>query len=104
MIFLKTMSNRDSTTIGDTMEETKDRHMRYHRAVQNPIRRNILRSMQKGNVKFESLSNDTGLDLKTLDWHIKMLEDGYCVERYEKDGETVFKLTKEGEVIDYLDK
>jgi DNA-binding transcriptional ArsR family regulator len=98
------MSNRDSSTIGDTMEETKDRHMRYHRAVQNPIRRNILRSMQKGNITFESLSDDTGLDSMTLEWHIRMLEDGYCVERYEIDGKIIFKLTKEGEVVDYLDK
>ena len=98
------MSDKESTTIAETMEETKERHTRYLRAVQNPIRRNILRSMQKGNVTIEAISNDTDLDAKSLEWHIKMLEQGYCVERYEKKGKTVFKLTKEGQVVDYLDK
>ena len=71
------MSEKDSTTIGETMEETKDRHTRYYRAVQNPVRRNILRSMQKGNLTIEDLTGDTGLDAKTLEWHIKILEYGF---------------------------
>jgi len=35
------MSDKDSKTIGDSMEETRDRHARYLRAVNNPVRRDI---------------------------------------------------------------
>jgi predicted transcriptional regulator len=98
------MSNKDSATIGNTMEETKERHVRYYRAIQNPVRRTILRSMQKGNLNIEALANDTGLNIETLDWHIKMLEHGFCVERVENEGRTIFKLTQEGKIIEYLDK
>ena len=49
------------------MEETKDRHRRYLRAINNPIRRSILRSMKEGNNKLESIADDVGLDQKMVD-------------------------------------
>jgi len=83
------------------MEETKDRHRRYLRAINNPIRRNILRSMKEGNSNPESIAEDVGLDLKTLDWHLSMLVDGFCVEKNSDDR---YVLTQEGLVVDYMDK
>ena len=89
-----------SKTVGDTMEETKDRHRRYLRAINNPIRRQILRSIKDGNHEVPSISADTGIDEKTVGWHIRVLMDGYCVIEHG----TRYNLTQEGLVVDYLDK
>ena len=86
------------------MEETKERHRRYLRAINNPIRRDILRSLKNGNDVIESISQDTEIDEKTVGWHLKVLLDGFCVEEvFEKD-ETKYTLTQEGLVVDYMDK
>ncbi|HUV55537.1 MAG TPA: winged helix-turn-helix domain-containing protein [Candidatus Krumholzibacteriaceae bacterium] len=97
------MSGGDSRTIGGSMEETKERHRRYLRAVNNPLRRRILRAVKEGHGTMESLEARLGVDAKTLDWHLRMLEDGYCVERVEEDGGTRFVLTQEGLVVDYIE-
>ena len=98
------MSDKDSKTIGDSMEETRDRHVRYLRAVNNPVRRDILRALKEGSNTIELLSDVTSLDAKTLDWHLEILEYGFCVESKGEAGERVFELTQEGLVIDYTDK
>ena len=97
------MSEGDSKTIGGSMEETKERHKRYLRAVNNPLRRRILRALKEGHETMESLEAHLGVDAKTLDWHMRILEDGYCVKRAEKDGGTHYVLTQEGFVVDYVE-
>jgi DNA-binding transcriptional ArsR family regulator len=89
-----------SKTVADSMEETKERHVRYLRAVNNPIRRGILRVIVEGNDTITSISEATKMDVKTLDWHLKILEDGFCIERAQEK----YVLTKEALVVDYLDK
>ncbi len=89
-----------SKTVGDTLEETRDRHRRYLRAINNPARRTVLRSLKDGNDTTASISADTGIDEKTVGWHIKVLMDGFCVE---ENGAT-YTLTQEGLVVDYMDK
>jgi DNA-binding transcriptional ArsR family regulator len=86
------------------MEETKDRHRRYLRAVNSPIRRKILRAMEKGHNTPESISKATELDLKSLDWHLKILIDGFCVEKEKSKCVDKFILTQEGRVVDFMDK
>ena len=85
------------------MEETKERHRRYLRAVNNPLRRRILRALKEGYGTTESLVARLGVDTKTVDWHMRILEDGYCVERAEEDGGTRYVLTQEGLVVDYVE-
>jgi DNA-binding transcriptional ArsR family regulator len=97
------VSGGDSKTIGDSMEETKERHRRYLRAVNNPLRRRILRALKEGSASMESLEAQLGVDAKTLDWHLRMLEDGYCVERAEDESGTRYVLTQEGLVVDYVE-
>jgi len=97
------MPDSPSRTVGDTLEETKDRHRRYLRAIYNPVRRNILRSMKDGHHEIASISEDTGIDEKTVGWHIRVLIDGYCIEASDSD-ETRYVLTQEGLVVDYLDR
>ncbi len=93
-----------SKTVTDSMEETKNRHRRYLRAINNPIRREILRAIQEGNDKLESISNAAKMDVKTLDWHLKILEDGFCLEITQDEDPVRYILTKEGSVVDFLDK
>jgi len=94
------MPDSPSRTVGDTLEETRDWHRRYLRAINNPLRRKILRSLKDDNDDIPSISEDTGIDEKTVGWHIRVLIDGFCVE---EDG-TRYVLTQEGLVVDYMDK
>jgi len=98
------LSGKDSKTIGKTMEETKEYHERYLRAMNNPTRRDILRALKEDDSTIKNLEASTGLDAKTLDWHLSILEHGFCVEKEEKEGETLYRLTQEGKVVDYVDK
>ncbi len=86
------------------MEETKERHRRYLRAMNNPIRRTILRELKSGSATLEDLKTRTDLDEKTLSWHMDILKWGYCVEKQMKDDRVYYLLTKEGSVVDYVDK
>ena len=97
------LSNK-SRTLSDTMEETKDRHRRYMRAIQHPIRRDILRAMEKGFTSMDELGKELGVDAKVLDWHLKSLEHGFCIERKGEGGSLCFVLTQEGRIVDYLDR
>jgi DNA-binding transcriptional ArsR family regulator len=86
------------------MEETKERHLRYLRAINNPVRRIILRELKGGSATIEDLKKRMELDEKTLSWHLDILEWGYCVEKQMKDDILYYLLTKEGSVVDYVDK
>ena len=97
------MARKDSKTIGDSMEETKEYHLRYLRAINNPLRREILRALKEGDANLETIQNRTGLDAKVVQWHLSILEHGFCVEKETRDGETFYKLTQEGEVVDYVE-
>ena len=86
------------------MEETKERHRRYLRAINNPVRRNILRAIEEGYTTLAELTEKTKIDEKTLDWHLQILEDGFCIERVGEGIQERIIITQEGNVIDYLDK
>jgi DNA-binding transcriptional ArsR family regulator len=86
------------------MEETKEYHVRYLRAVNNPLRRTILRALEDGDATIEVLQSSTGLDSEKLRWHLSILEHGFCVEKEVEEGKTVYKLTQEGKVVDFMDK
>lgn len=93
-----------SRTLGDTMEDTKDRHRRYMRVIQHPIRRDILRAMEKGINSIGALEKELGVEPKVLDWHLKSLEHGFCVKRTGEGDSLTFTLTQEGRIVDYLDR
>jgi DNA-binding transcriptional ArsR family regulator len=98
------LAGRDSRTIGDSIEKTKEFHTRYLRAINSPIRRDILRALRDGDATIETLQAKTSLDLKALEWHLSILEYGFCVEKEVRGGSTFYKLSKEGEVVDFMDK
>ncbi len=97
------MSKSDRTASG-SMEETKDRHQKYLRAINNPTRREILRAIKRGNKTTKSLTAALGLDEKTLEWHLSMLVYGFCIERKETSAGIEYESTKEGLVVDFMDK
>lgn len=93
-----------SRTVGGSIEETREYHLRYLRAVNNPVRRVILRALREGERSFEDLLTITGLEERVLRWHLEILESGFCLERVERDGKIYYNLTKEGEVIEYIER
>ena len=97
------MSEKGSKTVGRSIEETRQYHTRYLRAINSPLRREILRALKKGYATIEDLQSSTGLDNETLKWHLNVLEHGFCVEKAIKQGKLVYKLTQEGRVVDYLE-
>lgn len=98
------LSNEDPETAKSPLEETKEYHARYLRAMNNPLRRQILRALKDGDATIETLQSRTGLDAKELEWHLNILENGACVKKETRNGATLYKLTREGEVVDYVDR
>ena len=98
------LSGKNIKTIGKSMDETREYHERYLRAINNPLRIKILRAIKDGFLNIEDLELSTGLDASTLNWHLRVLENGFCVEKDPTEGKLVYKLTREGRVIDFLKK
>ena len=96
------MSKNRSKTTTDSIEETRLNHSRYLRAMNNPLRRNILRIIKEKNYTIEELENKTHLKKATLKWHLDIFENGFCIEKHVKEGKTIYTLTQEGKVIDFL--
>ena len=96
------MPEEDSKTIGKSIEDTRQYHTRYLRAINNSIRRKILKAIDDGSKTIEDLHLCTSLGIDTLNWHLTILENGFCVEKDFKEGKLVYKLTQEGKVVNYI--
>jgi len=81
----------------DSIEKSRVYHERYHKAVANPVRKKILKMISEGKSE-EDIMSELRINRKELNYHLKILEWGFCIER-DGDG---WKITKEGEIIDYL--
>ena len=97
------LSKKDSVNTSKSIEENRLYHTRYLRAINSPVRREILRALKKGYATMRDLQSSIGLDEKSLKWHLSVLEHGSCVEKEIKQGKLIYKLTKEGQVVDYLE-
>jgi predicted transcriptional regulator len=86
------------------MEEMREYHARFLTAMNSPIRRRILRALKPGARTVETLEPDTGLPSHVLEWHLSILEHGSCVRKEKRDGAVWYELTKEGRVVDYMDR
>ena len=74
----------------------KELHSRGLKALQNQIRRKLLRCIGEDTCSIESLAKDFDIDEKQLKYHLDMLEHSRVAEKVE-DG---WKLTERG--IGYL--
>lgn len=97
------MSKKRSRTINDSIEETRRYHTLYLRAINSPLRREILRALKRKHSTVDDLQSVTGLDKDALKWHLNILEHGFCVEKNVKKGEVFYKLTQAGRVVDHLE-
>lgn len=93
----------ETSPVSKSIEETRKYHTRYLRAINSPIRRKILRALKEDCATIEDLQSRTGLDKINLEWHLGVLEQGFCVEKDLKQGKLVYRLTQEGKVVDYLE-
>ena len=80
-----------------TLEEGEEYHKRYNYAVTHSIRRKILRLIDEGKSEDEIVS-ELGLKKNQLEYHLKILEWGFCIER--KGDRWV--ITKEGKIVDKI--
>lgn len=87
----------------ESIEESRQYHIRYLRAINSPLRRKILRALKEGYATIEDLRSSTGFDSDTLKWHLSVLEYGSCVKRSIKKGKAVYEITQEGKVVDYIE-
>jgi len=90
-----------------TLEGTKYLHDLYLKAVNHPIRREILNIVNEGKISKENLFNrlkegnildDEGV----LKYNIDYLLKAFCVKEIEDDDKTFYEITQSGEVVDYL--
>jgi DNA-binding transcriptional ArsR family regulator len=86
------------------MEEEKEYHRRYLRAVNHPLRKTILRLLLKQNMTAKQLAEKLKKDVNNLLWHLTFLEYGHCITHKRDNGRVVYMLTKEGNVINYLEE
>lgn len=80
-----------------SIELSREYHERYHKAVANPIRREILKLIRRG-LSEEEIAKSLKISLSELEYHVQVLQHGFCVEK--RDGKLV--VTKEGEVVDHI--
>jgi len=97
------LPDRKSKTTSESIEDTKQYHERLLIAVNNPLRRKILRALKERDSTIEDLESKTGLNKENLKWHLSLLEQGFCVEKDNKQGKVVYKLTQEGRVVDHME-
>jgi DNA-binding transcriptional ArsR family regulator len=87
-----------------SIEENRKYHRNFFLAINNPLRRRILRAIQDGYTTIDALQSITNLEIKILEWHLSYLEHCLCIERKNLNGTQEYKLTQEGEIINYLEK
>jgi len=82
----------------ESIEKSREYHKRYQIAINSPIRRKILKLVKDGK-NLDEIKKELSLNEKQLDYHLKILEWGFCIER---DGKRV-EITKEGMVVDHIE-
>ncbi|WP_340820365.1 winged helix-turn-helix domain-containing protein [Methanolobus sp. WCC4] len=83
---------------GKLKRDPKEEHDAKLKTLQNPVRRNIIKSLNEKKMTFDELKAEFNLDNMPLKLHLGMLEDTLYVE---KEDENTYVITPRGE--DYLD-
>ncbi|MFX0027922.1 MAG: hypothetical protein ACFE8B_01830 [Candidatus Hermodarchaeota archaeon] len=92
-----------------TVEGTKYLHSLYLKAVNHPIRREILNLVNKAKKisKEDLLQKLLELDLindePSLNYNMDYLVKAFCVKKVEEDNKIYFEITQSGQVVDYLE-
>jgi predicted MarR family transcription regulator len=93
---------------GKTVEGTKYLHSLYLKAVNHPVRREILIIVNEATkisknklldiVKAKDLVNDEA----SLDYNLDYLVKALCVKKTFEENEIYYEITQSGQVVDYL--
>ncbi|UCD96389.1 MAG: ArsR family transcriptional regulator [Candidatus Bathyarchaeota archaeon] len=92
-----------SKTVTKSIDETRQYHIQYLRAVNSPLRRSILRALGADWMSLKDLQVATKLSFEVLEWHLQMLENGFCIEKKTEKGTSMYRVTQEGRIVDYLE-
>ncbi len=84
-------------TKSESLEEAEEYHKRYNYAVTNQIRRQILRLLDEGKSE-EEIMHSLSLTEKQLEYHLRILEWGFCIER---SGDK-WVVTDAGRIVDKI--
>lgn len=84
-------------------------HDVYLKAVNHPVRREILKIInRRGKATEEFLfkylkKSEAIKDLNILKYNLDYLIKAFCIEKIEKEGKKYYQITKNGKIIDYLE-
>ena len=93
-----------------TVEGSKYLHSLYLKAVNHPIRREVLNVVNKAKklskeALFKTLKDkDVLSDEGTLDYNMDYLIKAFCVKKVEENANIYFEITQSGQVVDYLEE
>jgi hypothetical protein len=93
---------------GKSMEGSRYFHSLYLKAVNHPIRREILtiiskkEKISKSELMRHLMEKNIVDDESVFQYNIDFLKKALCLEIEELENETYYKITQEGRVIDYL--
>ncbi|MFX0059112.1 MAG: winged helix-turn-helix domain-containing protein [Candidatus Hodarchaeota archaeon] len=93
---------------GKTVEGTKYLHDLYLKAVNHPVRREILQLINKATKLSEGelfnrlKEKSIVIDKFALNYNIDYLLKAFCIEKIEEKGEIYYEITQSGKVIEYL--
>jgi len=93
---------------GKTIEGSNYLHSLYLKAVNHPIRREILniinkiQKIAKNNLLKELLAKNIVSDESSFNYNIDYLIKAFCVKKIEDGDEIYFEITQSGRVVDYL--
>ena len=92
----------------ETLEGSKYFHGLYLRAVNHPIRREILHIVnEKEKISkdslFQELHNQEVVDeMSVLEYNVDFLIKALCIEKVDQDSDIYYAITQLGKVIEYL--
>lgn len=82
---------------GKMKEDMTEDHKTCLNALQNPVRRNILKSLVEKKKTLEEIKNELKLNDSQASYNLNMLESTLCVEKEENEEGTYYVLTPRGE-------
>ena len=91
-----------------TLEGTKYLHSLYLRAVNHPVRKQILtiineaKKISKEKLLKILIENGVINDEFSLNYNIDYLIKAFCIEKIEEKSKIYYQITQSGKVVDYL--
>ncbi|MHB8101575.1 MAG: winged helix-turn-helix domain-containing protein [Methanosarcina sp.] len=82
---------------GKMKEDMTEDHKACLNALQNPVRRNILKALVEQKKSFEEIKAEFKLTESQTTYNLNMLESTLCIEKEEIEGVTFYVLTPRGE-------